>query len=177
MTERKFIANLFELSQGIDLCLENMLSRPALVLLYTAIDVVAWLACDDPKVIPKARFIAWVGDYLLPAGSLNCSAVDLYGARCAVLHTLTPDSNLSDRGEAKVIGYSWGAADLPVYEQVIETADRSDSDVGVSIDALHAAWRHGVSNFWDDLRADPARQAQVYGRADKFFAEIRLPNQ
>ena len=36
------------------------------------------------------------------------SGLDLYAARCGVLHTYTMDSRLSTEGKAKRILYAWG---------------------------------------------------------------------
>lgn len=174
MTEPKFIANMYLLGEGIGICLKNGLQIPALVLLYSAIDVVAWLACDDPKAIPKDRFMAWVEDYVLPGSSLTCSALDLYSARCGLLHTLTPDSHLSNMGEARIVSYYWGTGDHSVIQQTIDASGEPDSHVAVRIEDLHMAWRRGVSAFWGDVRADPARRVRVYGRASNFYYEIRV---
>src|SRR4051812_2144145 len=109
MSAQALAQNMMTLGAGIEACLEKKLQLPTLVLLYTAIDVAAWLSNDDPTARVGKRFMAWVDQYLLKAKPLPCTSADLYAARCGVVHTLTADSDLSDQGKARRICYAWGS--------------------------------------------------------------------
>ncbi len=50
---------------------------------------------------------------------LNVTPMDLYSARCAILHTLTPNSKKSNTKQASVIAYAWGNKNVNILEQSI----------------------------------------------------------
>src|SRR5437764_14091045 len=93
--------DLRDLIRAVRLCLAQHLPLPALMLLYAGIDTAGWLAADDPKAPVGQRFTEWVDRYLLPRTTLKVTALELYAARCAVLHTMTARSDLSDAGKAR----------------------------------------------------------------------------
>jgi hypothetical protein len=99
--------HLNDLFAAIVYCYENELLMPCLVLLYSGIDVAASLEPSAGKGVGE-RFEKWVERYMLKGRSLPCTARELYAARCAVVHTFTPNSNLSKTGKARVIGYAFG---------------------------------------------------------------------
>ena len=49
----------------------------------------------------KAAFLRWCDSYLLASKALPCNSLELYGARCGVLHAGSPDSDLSRLGKAR----------------------------------------------------------------------------
>src|SRR5690554_3352043 len=98
-----------ELKTAISSSVEAHLILPSLILIYTTIDVCAWLECDDPQV--GVRFEKWCDTHLLPRSKIRASGSDLYGARCGVLHTLSAESEKSKRGSARQVIYGWGVAD------------------------------------------------------------------
>jgi len=94
---------------GIDLLLGSQLIHPCLVLLYSTIDAAAALERDHPDSdVTGRQFIAWADRYLIQRGFVSCSAVDLYAARCGVLHTFSAASRRSRGGTAERIAYAWG---------------------------------------------------------------------
>ena len=57
MSEQAMNRNLMELGAGVEVCMENRLQLPTLTLLFSAIDVAAWLANDDPmRLGSRGRF-------------------------------------------------------------------------------------------------------------------------
>src|SRR5262245_17794796 len=86
---------LEELLPAIDLCLEGKRFIAALLLLYSGVDSLGWLYAKDESERPGRRFTKFVDRFLLPGSKLNCNSADLWAARCAVLHTMTADSDLS----------------------------------------------------------------------------------
>jgi Bacteriocin-protection, YdeI or OmpD-Associated len=94
----KHLGDLFE---AIVYCYRKEFLMPCLVLLYSGIDVAASLEPSAASGVGE-RFEKWVERYMLKGTSLPCTARELYAARCAVVHTFTPDSNLSKSGKARV---------------------------------------------------------------------------
>jgi hypothetical protein len=62
----------------------------ALATVYVALDTMAWLACPvGQQSQTRTDFIAWVDKYLTaePTSDYHYEGIDVYAARCAVLHT------------------------------------------------------------------------------------------
>src|SRR5205823_2431882 len=51
---------LKEVVVGIGLCLKAGLHIPALILLYSGVDIAGWMASDDPTTTVRDSFTAWV---------------------------------------------------------------------------------------------------------------------
>lgn len=104
MTQQVFERNAEELLTAIEACLRSRLLLPGLLLLYAGIDIMAWL--NRPKShadVQRSDFVEWAEKYLLPGTKLACSAIDLYAARCSLLHSYTAESRLSREGKAKQV--------------------------------------------------------------------------
>jgi len=101
------IKNLDGLDEAVVRCLGARLILPALSLLFVGIDIVASLE-RQPGEGMKASFTRWVEQYLLPARPLGCTSIELYAARCGILHTFTAESDLSRTGKARKLYYAWG---------------------------------------------------------------------
>lgn len=144
---------------------------PALVLIYAGIDIVAWLASRDAAAKSKERFTWWVDHYLLPVKSLRCSSLDLYAGRCAIVHTFTADSDLSDTARAKKIVYAWGDSKADVLNEMIDLAKTSDW-VGVRVEDLLEGFRLGVARLLDELGTDAKRAEEIYVKAARFFSSM-----
>lgn len=80
-----------------------------------------WLACPAKQQIgTRADFIAWAEKYLLPESGLDCTALELYAARCGALHTMSPESQLAREGKARRVLYAWGTHDAKKLELAAE---------------------------------------------------------
>jgi hypothetical protein len=77
----------------------------AFFLVLTAIGGLAWLGRPadrdttpvvkgkpDPNDVWRSDFVAWVDTYVMPSAGLPVHAIDLYGARCGLVHTQTAES-------------------------------------------------------------------------------------
>ena len=131
-------------------------------------DVMASLeATPGEKVI--VSFKRWVDTYLLPPTSWKCTAVDLYGARCAVVHTFTPDSDLSKRGAAKVIYYAHSGADIAKLEEVSSDFNRDAEylEVGEMIIFFYDA----IMKYMVEVASDPVRKAAVETKGGLWFGD------
>ncbi len=157
---------------AIEGCLKTRLATPGLLLLYAGIDIMAWL--NRPESHPDVRrsdFIGWADKYLLPGTGLACSAIDLYAARCSLLHSYTAESRLTREGDAKQIFYAWGVGRAEDLQGLIDYVG-THSAVAVHIEHLFDAFRLGVERFKEALSNDPDQANLVYKRADKFFSNI-----
>jgi hypothetical protein len=174
MSESALYHNLIQLGIGIEACIERKAQTASLILIYSAIDITAWLNNDDPDARVGKRFMAWVDAYILKVAPLPCSAIDLYAARCGLLHTLTPESDLSNAGKARLICYAWGKASGEKL-QALTVAARLDSRfAAVHIEALYKAWRDGLGLWIQELEQDPPRAERVRARAGKFFENMSI---
>lgn len=171
MSELALYKNIMLLGSGINICLEKGLCIPALVLIYSGIDTVGWLNSTQ-QFASKKTFRMWVDDYLLKAGPLPCSSLELYAARCGLLHTLTSDFELSSNGKLRRIFYVWGSASVEALQRSITLTGNSNRFVAIHINDLYEAWCLGVLQFVESLEINPAKKDQVYKKADKFFTDI-----
>lgn len=165
---------LMELGAGVEACLERKLITPGLVLLYSAIDITSWLGSDEPNAPVRERFVAWVEQYLLRGKALKCTALELYSARCGLVHTLTAESTLVVEGKARRIVYAWGSAKSEDLQRLIEMMKRGGDDVAVQFEELYEAWKLGVLAFTKDLQTQPGKARIVYERARKLFANVAV---
>ena len=171
VSETKLYDNMMQLGAGVEACLEKRLIASGLVLLYSAIDIASWVASDNPNASVRDYFTAWVDGYMLPGKPLRCTALELYSARCGLVHTLTPDSRLTQRGVRR-IAYAWGIGTSSDLHKLIAMSGSSDKFVAVHVEELYEAWRFGLLAFTTELQKDPQKAAAVYERANKFFANL-----
>ena len=173
MSELPLYKNMMLLASGIDACIEKKLNTPALILIYSTIDTTGWL--DSSKTFAtNDSFMNWVDNYLLKAKPLQCTSLDLYAARCGLLHTFTPDSQLSSSGRARRIYYAWGTGSVQDLQRTIDLTNKSQEYVAVHVNDLYEAWQLGLIQFSEELEKDPDRKARVYKKANKFFADFGL---
>jgi hypothetical protein len=97
LSSTAFAANLIGLFQAVDQCLQKQLVLPTLALVYTSIDVVSSLE-RGPNEHVQDYFTRWVEKYLLPDLDSGITAIDIYGARCGILHNFSGTSRLSSQG-------------------------------------------------------------------------------
>jgi len=84
----------------------------ALILTYAAMDAMAYLSMpENKKEVHRADFIDWVENYMHtdPKQPYQYQGIDLYGARCALVHRYGATSRLSDSGGCKVFNYHNGS--------------------------------------------------------------------
>jgi len=173
MSELALYKNIMLLGSGIDACVKKKLSGPALILIYSGIDTVGWLDSSEDYAT-RTSFVKWVDAYLLKAKPLECTSLELYAARCGLLHSFTPDSQLSSLGKARRICYAWGKASVQDLQRTIDLTNKSGKYVAVHVDDLYEAWRLGILQFTEEVEKDRDRKSRVCKKADKFFSELGL---
>ncbi len=94
--------------RGIDACIKSQCLVSAVALIYSAIDSLAALTRPpNQKDTNWKIFVQWLDKYLQPEITLSCRAIDLYGARCGILHNYGPYSKKFRDGQAKALIYKW----------------------------------------------------------------------
>ena len=146
-----FYKNYKQNMDGISLCISSGLIFPALTLIYSSIDIVSWMAFGNIQV--EKRFIKWIDQWMYKNRTLDASSIDLYGARCSILHTLTPDSSLSKKGKANIVVYAWGKANIEDLKEVALKAGIENQSF-VHLNDLFEIYKEGIDNFIADLDTD-----------------------
>jgi hypothetical protein len=171
MSESALFDNLATLGVGITPSFGKGLNQAGLILIYSAIDVVGWLA--SPKdFVDRDTFMGWVDRYLLPAKPLDCTALDLYAARCGMLHTLTPYARPFKNKKPRLICYAYNQPDLQSLRRSIELGRISDRFVAVKVADLFEAWLLGIRHFIEGLEKNEQEKRRVYEKADQFFTTV-----
>jgi len=143
------------LISSIELCLKNKFTAPSLMLTYATIDIMAWLDRDENhEDVTRSDFIKWVETYLLLNYQLSCTAIDLYAARCSLIHSYTSESRLSREGGATEIFYAWGTADERNLQEAIDLSDKHDAKA-IHVDKLLTALKRGVEQFLANVHHNP----------------------
>jgi hypothetical protein len=175
MTEPKaFNENIDDLVRSIDLCFRNQFFLPGLVLLYATLDILAWLSRpqSQPDVL-RDDFVQWVDKYLLPKARLNCNAIDLYAARCSIIHSYSAESKLSRDGLARQICYTSGSKDPKHLQDDLDSVNYDA--VVIHIDTLFNALRRSIDDFKKDLNSNQELAARVFGRSETKFYSLLPP--
>jgi hypothetical protein len=156
---------------AIDLLVERQYVQSALVVLYSTIDAAAWLGVNGDGDVTRTEFVNWTEAYLLPDSGLRCTGLELYAARCGVLHSLTAFSRLSRKRKVRTIGYARGVASADWLNEVASLLGREDI-VGVHVDDLRRALRVGMRRFLDAAAFSPDRWQQLRERAKNLFSHL-----
>jgi len=162
-----FQRNLTELLDSIEDCLAKRRILPCLMLLYSGIDVIASLEAGRAS---RSAFTKWVNRYVLKSTSLSCTASDLYGARCGILHTLSAESDMSRKGQARQIVYAWGAA--KAADLALTSKGIGRTDCAIHIRELIDAFRSGLADYLDEVMRDDNRQQRLYEGASLWLTHM-----
>jgi hypothetical protein len=173
MTEKNLFISYTQIISAIDFCISEKLIMPALILLYSAIDSISWIASDDENQPVGKRFSIWVNTWMLQKYPLPCTANELYAARCGILHTLTPVSDLSEKKQVNQISYAWGTAKQKDLDESIKLLDYP-SLVAVHIDDIFHSFRNGFADFIESLEEDDNKKALFTHKAGKHFAYLEM---
>ena len=162
------ISNLMPHVAAIALCLENRLHMPALALIYCGIDVLASFGRPEENAeVKRADFISWAERYMQCEKVLGLSGLDLYAARCGILHAYTMDSRLSAQGHARRIMYVWGNQEPDEPMRLLQTLGRPE--IVIKIEMLYSTFANGIRAFDKALEDDPELESLVRERGPKII--------
>jgi DNA processing protein len=176
MTKRIHIGLVLELDMAISVLLEKKLICPSLIQIYSAIDILGWLISED-DISNRDSFLKWCEKYLMIDPRIQCSAMDLYGARCGIIHSYNPSSSLSKKdkqtqiAKAKQIAYAWGNVSKDDLTKIKDP--RKDNEFAeIHINELHDALRKGMLLFIKDIEEDDNLLSRVIDKAKRFFINV-----
>ncbi|MBB3857940.1 hypothetical protein FHY29_003390 [Xanthomonas arboricola] len=147
---------------------EKELYGPALVVAYSAMDTLGILDAPTDAVVPAGvSFKNWATKYYLKQESINFSAVDLWAARCAVLHTSTSESDLSRAGKAKQLQYYNGDSSHPIAREFVARVQKVGGGEHIAVNfldlfsALVSAMNEFAPKLFEKCERDPASAARL----------------
>jgi len=145
------------IKQGIRVSLENKSNAATVILVLSGIDTMAFLNMpEEQEDVTRKDFIEWADRYIKFPCKEQLKGIDLYGARCGMLHQYGTESNCSRNKTCRRIVYG--------DDMVPEVRYRPEIDenlVIVSIRGLVDAFFQGVDRFFVKLysQKDKARIA------------------
>jgi hypothetical protein len=144
---------------------------PDLALIYCGIDVLANLSRPAQNTeVPQSDFVNWTERYMECQKLLGLSGLDLYAARCGILHTYTMDSRLSAKGRARRIIYAWGNKSPDDPMRLLKLLGRSEAMI--RIETLFSVFLQGIEAFGKALDSDPELESLVRDRGRKLFIDM-----
>jgi len=138
--------------------------RAALTLILSGIDAMAALEKSAEPGGVKNRFVAWVNEYM-EFDEWPEAGLEIYGARCGMLHTYGPISDLSEAGRVRPIVYTSGGGKV-----VLQSAEL----VIVCIERLALRFFRGIAKYLDVLITDNEKRALATPRLLQMFHELDL---
>ncbi|MFQ2584856.1 hypothetical protein ACK30D_17295, partial [Aeromonas caviae] len=109
--------------------------------------------------------------YLMKCGNLECTSLELYAARCSVVHNLGWESDLSVAGKARSVFYSFGT-DNPSLAQEAYDQNYPGKFVAVRADDLLDAVESSAASLASKAEIDPELRARLNEAAEKQFMSI-----
>lgn len=164
----------YQLIQAADECVSKHMALPALVLIYTSIDSVGWIASEDPNEQPGHRFKNWVNTWMLKDGELKCSAEELYAARCGILHRLTPDSTLSEKKGVRIVAYAYGKAKHEQLEEYSAVLEINDKVVSVHLKDLFWSFKKGFANYLEHVFSNDRELEKFLIKSGQHYATVNM---
>ena len=166
-------AYLLSVVEATDSLMQRKLYGHYLVIAYSTIDTLGLLDAPPDQIdARKSSFLAWVESYLLPNIRVDCSATDIWAARCAVLHAFTTESNLSRTGKAKELQYY--IADGDAAKEYISITKEIDGGAHIPMHLHHfgAALITGVHQFAPTLVSN-CESSVAYANKLKNVLQVR----
>lgn len=151
----------------IQVVLKHGRNRAALVLIYSGIDAIASLERPEGPGKVQEHFVDWVETYMEFKDGL-VTGVELFAARCGMLHAYSPISDLSKKGKARLIGYTVGGG-----PDVLESQDVKDL-VLLSVEGLAFAFFRGIVNYLEVLKTDTEKRFAITPRLLLMFQELNF---
>ena len=149
----------------IGLCETAGATAATVVMAYVGIDAMAYLNMPIGQTSQTRKdFIEWVDRYMKadPAQVYQYDGKDVYGARCAMVHTYSIEADFHLKNPStKQFGYSDGgrhAHDPAVHPNLVI--------IGVA--SFANDFKHAVLRFAQEMAADLDLRARVESRLEKF---------
>jgi hypothetical protein len=151
---------------AISKLVKGNLYTQALIILYSAIDTLAWANLPSGDVYQK-DFIVWVDKYIKPESKFGCTAGDLYGARCGLVHSSAAESRKSRKGEAYEIWYATSPHSINFLQEYAKRNNQSAKVIYFT--DLLAAFIDASQEFCDEISDDEVKQELVNERIRRWI--------
>ncbi len=156
------------IKEGIKVAVANNCYGSAVILILSGIDSMAFLNMPaSQKDVTKTDFIDWVDRYIKFPCTEQITGSDLYGARCAMLHTYGVVSKMSRDGRCRMVGYMSEAVPEIRFNPAV-----NDKLVMVSIPALAESFYKGIDQFLVNLFTNKEKAKVAEERLKWFIQEL-----
>ena len=113
----------------------------------------------------RQTFLDWAEKYLDDFfRTKGLTGIDLYSARCGVLHTGQAPSKMVNSGDAHEVWWRLGGE-----SHVNIMINTPKPAVLIDVEELIESFESGVQRFMTDVDADSNLQAQANAKAERFF--------
>ena len=156
---------LIDMGESLRFNLKHGHILASLILMYSYIDAMASLIMPEKQKNVKGEdFTKWVNKYMKTDSNqpYQYRGIDLWGARCGLVHRYQPHSSLSDRGECKLFLYT--TRKNHVYESF-----KSKKVVIISAPRMVRDFYGAMKNFMGDLLKDEELIEKTNRRFQRFF--------
>lgn len=155
-----------KMGESLRLTLNTGHIMASLILMFSYIDAMASLTMPDGQKEVRGRdFISWVETYMRSGSQqYQYCGIDLWGARCGLLHRYSPNSRHSDAGQCKKLVYSTR------HDHLYNSAQENNIVV-ISANLIVTDFFGAMSNFLKDILSNPEVKARVDKRFKEFFHE------
>ena len=154
----------FDMGESLKFNLKHGHIVASLILMYSYIDSMASLIMpENQKEVKRDDFIEWVEKYMKAESQpYQYKGMDLWGARCGLVHRYQPHSSYSDNDECKLFLYS-------TRENHIYEGSKSKNVVIISAPRIVMDFYKAMSNFCSELIQDKELRQRADRRFKKFF--------
>ena len=151
--------------------LERKRKYPALLLLYSFIDICASLAQESPAKSNRARFESYVLNYAL-VGWTTFKPYDLWAARSSLLHTYSPLGEQTEKpnGATPIFYVAWPKTEAVTRESL---ASRGYSDfIVLDIQTIKHIAISAFNALWSRIESDAAFEAIFRANAEHLLKDL-----
>jgi hypothetical protein len=144
------------------------------VLLYATMDIVSSLSRPISQEDTSGKiFQTWVGEYMLKGSKLHCTAQDIWGARCGILHTMSLNSRQARKYGARQIAFVTPSDGVDRMQAKID-AKGTHNTIVVCLEDYIEAFFDAVSRFLQQVQSDAHLRERVLHHMSAFPEQLRF---
>lgn len=156
------------IKRGIQVAVENNCYGSAVILILSGIDSMAFLNMPESQTdVTRTDFIDWVNRYMKFPCKEKLTGADLYGARCAMLHTYGVVSKMSREGKCRMVGYMSEAVPEIRFNPKV-----NNNFVLVSVPALAESFYKAIDEYLVNLFTNTEKAKVAEDRLKWFVQEL-----
>ncbi len=139
----------------------------SLILTYTLIDAIGWLSKPNDSDTVKTSFTLWVDTWLTPkftAKGIDIRSLDLYAARCGILHRISVDSDLTEAQKARRFLYYFGSSDPAILHQTKTSMPKYHDAIILKLETFWECLIEALEDFDIELQNNAGLQVRIARR-------------